>query len=126
MTVATVCRIIGGALVVVIGAALAMGGVQLWRGGPAAWPDIIANETTVRRTSSGMLVMAVLLLVAGAAAIGHLRWAGHAAAIATIVVMAAAFWANYALFGDIRLSHTGTNVVVAAIVLALLWLGYNG
>jgi hypothetical protein len=73
-----------------------------------------------------MIAMAVLLLVAGVAALGNVRWGGHAAAIATIVVVAAAFPANYALFGGFRPLHTITNIVVAAIILALLWVGHCG
>jgi hypothetical protein len=125
MTGAAVCRVLGGALVVLIGVAMAAGGAQLWRGGPASWPDIIANEATVRRTSSGMIVMAVLLLAAGITVIGNVPWAGHAAAVATIVVVVAAFGVNHTLFGDIRITHTGTNIVVAAIILTLLWFGYR-
>jgi hypothetical protein len=116
----------GGMLVILVGAALALGGIQLWRSGPKAWPDIIASETTVRRTSSGMIVMAAFLVIAGVAAIGNVPRGSQAAAIATIVVVVAAFWANYALFGSIRLLHSGTNIVVAAIILALLWIGHGG
>lgn len=123
MTRATVCRVVAGAIVILISAALAFGGIQLWRGGPESWPDIVADETTVRRTSSGMIGMAVLLLVAGLATIGNLPYGIHAAAIAVIILVLAAFVANYALFGDIRITHTGTNIVVAAIILALLWFG---
>jgi hypothetical protein len=121
MTAATVCRIVASGLVLLISAALAMGGIQLWRGGAEAWPDIIANETTVRRTSAGLVVMATILLVAGIAAICNLPWGARAAAIATLVLVGLAFWANYALFGDIRPLHTGTNIIVAAIIVGLLW-----
>ena len=125
MSTAAVCRIAGGVLVLLVGAAIGAGGLQLWRGGPRAWPDVIADKATVQRTSGGMIVMAVLLLVVGVAATGNLPWGGWAAAISTIVVVLAAFWANNALFGNMRLWHTGTNVVVAAIIFALLWIGYN-
>jgi hypothetical protein len=126
MTTAAVCRVIGSALVILIGAALALGGIQLWRRGPQVWPDVIANKMTVRRTATGMIVMAALLLVAGLAALGNVPWGGRAAAIATIVVVLAAFPANYALFGNMRPVHTGTNIFVAAIILALLWFGHIG
>ena len=125
MTTPSVCRIAGGMLVSLVGAALALGGIQLWRGGREAWPDIVASETTVARTSSGMIVLAAFLLMAGVAAIASVPSGCHAAAIATIVIVSAAFWANYALFGRIRPLHTGTNVIVAAIILALLWFGYD-
>ena len=90
------------------------------------WPDVIANETAVRRTSGGMIIMAAFLFIAGVAAIGDMSWGGSAAAVATIVVLVGAFWANYTLFGNIRPMHTGTNVVVATVILALLWFGYVG
>jgi hypothetical protein len=125
MTGAAVCRVVGSVLVIVISAALAFAGIQLWRGGPNAWPDVIANEMTVRRTSYGIIVIAAILLVAGVAAIGNLPWGRHAAAIATIVLVAAAFPGNYALFGGIRPLHTVTNIFVAAIILALLWFGHD-
>jgi hypothetical protein len=124
MTTAGVCRVVASALVLLISAALGFGGIQLWRSGPEAWPDVIANEMTVRRTAIGMIIMAALLLIAGVAALGNVPWGSYAAAIATIVVVVGAFPANYALFGDIRPLHTGTNVFVAAIILALLWFGY--
>ena len=125
MTSAAICRIVAGVLVLLVGTAVGAGGIQLWRSGPQAWPDIIADETTVRRTSGGMIVMAALLVVAGAAAAANLPWGGWAAAIATMIAVLAAFWVNHALFGDMRLLHTGTNVVLAAVILALLWFGYS-
>ena len=125
MTTAVACRVIGSALVILIGAALAFGGIQLWRGASEAWPDVVAKETTIRRTSGGMIAMAVLLLVAGVAALGNMPWGVRAAALATIVVVAAAFPVNYALFGQMRPMHTITNIAVAAIILALLWFGHD-
>jgi hypothetical protein len=125
MTTTTVCRIAGSAMVILIGAALAVGGIQLWRGGPQAWPDVRANEMTVRRMSGGMIVMATLLFVAGIAALADLSWGAIAAAIATIVVVAVAFPANYALFGNIRPLHIGTNIVVAALIIVLFWFGHR-
>jgi hypothetical protein len=80
----------------------------------------------VRRTSNGMLAMAVFLVIAGVAALANAPGGRHAAAIVTVAFVAAAFWANYALFGDIRPLHVGTNIVVAALVLALLWFGSSG
>jgi hypothetical protein len=66
-----------------------------------------------------MFAMATVLLIVGVPAIVNVPWSGHAAAIATIVLVVPAFWANYSLFGDIRPLPTGTNIVVAAIILAL-------
>jgi hypothetical protein len=110
-------------LVILIGAALAFGGIQLWQGGSQTWPDIVASDEAVRRMSSGMVVMALLLLIAGAAALVNRPWALWAATLGTVAVVAAAFPVNYALFGQWRLAHTGPNIVVAAIILLLLRLG---
>jgi ABC-type uncharacterized transport system permease subunit len=126
VSTAAFCRIAGGILVLLVGAAMGAGGLQLWRGGPEAWPDMIASETTVRRTSAGMIVIAALVLIAGAAAAGNAPWGAFAAGVGTIVVVIAAFWVNHLLFGSIRPLHTVTNVVVAAIILALLWTGDSG
>lgn len=126
MSAAAVCRVIGGVLVVLISAALATGGVQLWRRGPAGWPEMIANAIDAKRISHGMMAMAAALLAAGIAVIGNARWGGPIAAILIIIATAAAFWVHYTLFGDIRAWKTGTNVVVAGIILALLWVGYGG
>jgi len=124
MSMAAICRVVGGALIVLIGVALAVGGVQLWRGGPTTWPDIIADARIVAQVSGGMLVMAVLMLVSGAAAIGNVPWGRRAGSSATVFVVIAAFWANQALFGDIRPVHTLINVVVGAIIVALLRFGF--
>jgi hypothetical protein len=123
MDTAAICRMAGGVLVLLVGAAVGVAGIQLWRGGLGAWPDVIAKETTVQHTSGGMMVVAMLLLIAGAAAAGNVPWGAPAAAVGTIVVVLAAFWVNYLLFASMRPLHTVTNVVVAAIILSLLWFG---
>ena len=125
MNAAALCRIVGGAIVIIVATAIGAGGLQLWRGGAAKWPDIVADETTVKRTSGGMIVIAAVLLVAGIAAIGNLAWGGWAAAVAMLVVVVAAFFVNQALFGSARPLHMVTNIIVAAITLALLWFGYH-
>ena len=67
--------------------------------------------------------MAGLLLISGIAVLRRLPWGSSAAATSLIIFVTVAFWGNYVLFGDIRAIHTGTNVIVALIVLALLWIG---
>lgn len=126
MSKVEICRIAGGTLVLLIGIALGFGGLQLWRGGPAAWPDVIARAATVKRISGGMIVSAVVFLITAIAVLTKTAWGGPAAAIAILLLVAAAFWVNYRLFGDIRLVHTGTNVLVAGLILVLLWIGYSG
>ena len=126
MNIAEGCRTAAGVLVLLIGAALGFGGTQLWRGGPAVWPDIIASAETVRRTSVGVIAMAVLLLLVGGAVLRNMPWGGRAAAIALLLFLLGGFWANALLFGDVRPMHTATNVVVSAIIVGLLWFGYAG
>lgn len=126
MIAATICRMVGGALVLLIGAPLGIAGVLLWQRGPVASPDIIASEPATRRISISMISVSVLLFVTGAAVIGNVSWGGYAAAIAMLSVVVAAHWVNQSLFGQMRWWKTVTNVVVFAIILVLLWYGYFG
>jgi hypothetical protein len=123
MTKRTVCRIVGGILVVLIGVAVGFGGFQLWGGAPSSWPNLIADASTIRSAAVGMLALAVFLVVAGTAATVNLRWGQAVSAIGILVFVAGGFWVNYALFGDVRLTHSGANVVVAAVILLLLSVG---
>jgi hypothetical protein len=63
MNAASACRVIGGVLVALIGVALALGGIQLGRGGAAAWPDVVASEGMVKSVAIGMVILAVPTLV---------------------------------------------------------------
>ncbi len=123
MSYPDICRYIGGALIALIGVALGLAGVQLWKGGPSAWPDIVADEVIVRRTAYALAMLAALHFITGLAAIRGVAWGGVAAAASLTLFVLLAFWGNYLLFGDLRLLHTGTNVVVAIIICALLWFG---
>jgi len=118
-----VCRILGGVLVVLIGVAISFAGAQFWSKGPAAAPDIIANKLFVKRAAGALLIVAALLLVSGIAVLLRAWWGSLVAAAALVIFVATSFWVNYSLFGSIRPIHTGTNVIVSIIVLALLWLG---
>ena len=123
MTKRDLCRIVSGILVVLIGIAVGFGGFQLWAGVPSSRPDLVADASTIKGAAVGMLVLAAFLLLAGSAAIASLRWGRVASAIALLVFVAGGFWVNYAVFGGVRLMHSGANVVVAAVALLLLWLG---
>lgn len=121
-----VCRIIAGVLVLITGAAIGFGSVQLWNGAPTSWPDVVAGDATVKNVANGMFAMAILLFVVAIAVLGNFGWGPIVAAIAVGIFVAAAFWANYALFGSVRPMHTGINVVFAGLILWLLWIGYSG
>jgi hypothetical protein len=123
MKYANIFRIAGGALIVLIGLLQGAGGLQLLKGGPAAWPDIRADEIVVRRSAYALIIFAVLSLITGGAVMNGVPWSDLGAAITLIIFVALSFWGNYLLFGGIRLLHTGTNIIVASIILTLLWLG---
>src|SRR5262245_16680322 len=120
-----IARVVGDLIVVLIGFAIAVGSFQLRSGKPLSWPDIVAEDSTVRIAAGAMAAVAAVLVVAGAAAILALGWGYAAAMIATCVFVVGGFWANYVLFADIRPLHTVPNVIVAALVIWLLWLGYS-
>ena len=109
-------------LILFVGVACALGGKVLWAGKPAGWTDVIANDSLVHRVSIGLLIVSALMLVAGIAAALRLPWARAVVMLATLLFVAGGFVGNYKLFGDVRPMHTGTNVVVAAIILWMLWL----
>ena len=119
------CRIVAGVIVVLIGVVICVGSVQLWNGPPASWPDVIAGDASVKSTAKGMLAMAVVLFVAGVAVITNVGWGQFAAAISVTLFVVAGFWANRVLFGSVRPLHTGLNVLVGALVIWLLWVGYS-
>ena len=123
MTKQDICRVLAGALVLVVAIALGIGSIQLWNGAPPSWPDLVARDETVVRASRAIMLVALLMFVGGSAAIVDVGWGPPVATIATIVFVVGAFWANHVLFGDIRPKHTLPNLVVGAIVLVLLWIG---
>lgn len=116
-----VARMAGGVLVVLIGVGVAVGGVRLRNGAPPSWPDVVAGDSTVRAAAKAMLAVAALLVIAGAAAALGVSGGRAAATVAVVSFVAGGFWANFVLFGDVRLLHTGTNVIVGMLVVWLLW-----
>ncbi len=123
MTKQAICRIIGGCLVILIGAGVGFASYFLWNGAPDSWRDVVASTATVKAASRAMVVMAFVLVLSGVLAAANGPWGTTWAAIATVVFIVAAFWANQTLFGSLRLTHTGSNIIVAAVILLLLWVG---
>jgi hypothetical protein len=117
------CRVASGILVILVGIAIGFGGIQLWDGAASSWPDLVASASTIKNVALGLLILAALLVIAGSAATFNLRWGQWTSAVAILVCVADGFWINYLLFGDVRLMHSGPNVVVAALILLLLWVG---
>ena len=115
---------IGGSLIVLLGSGCGIGAYVLWNGAPESWTDVVATETVVRRTARFLVAVSIALLVTGVASFLGIRWAGAAGAMATLVFVVGGFLGNYMLFGNLRLKHTGTNVLIAMAILWLLWKGY--
>src|SRR5262245_39063962 len=69
-----IARVVGGLIVVLIGFAIAVGSFQLRGGKPLSWPDIVAEDATVRIAAGAMAAVAAVLVVAGAAAMLALGW----------------------------------------------------
>ena len=116
-------RVASGLLVVLVGVAVGFGGFTLWRATSTSWPDLVATSSTIKSVASGMLILAVVLLVAGGAATLNRRWGRWLAAIAILAFVAGGFWVNYILFGDIRPVHSGANAILAIAILLLLRVG---
>ena len=113
---------IAAALASFIGLACAFGGFVLRNGTPESWNDVTASDGTVKRTSHGLFAISALLLGTSAMAFLQIPWGSMALAVATLLFTAGGFWGNYALFGNLRPTHTGPNCLLAAVILSLLWL----
>jgi hypothetical protein len=118
-------RIVGGVLVLSIGAVVALASAALWRGRPDGMPFFIASNAVAIGISRWMAGVALLLAIAGAASIGRMRWGFAAAVVSLVVFVGGAAWANQILFGGIRPVHAVTNVVVAIVAMLLLKRGYD-
>ena len=116
-------RVASGLLVVLVGVAVGFGSFTLWRATSSSWPDLVATTSTVKGVASGMLILAVLLLVAGGAAAMNRRWGRWLAAIAILAFVAGGFWVNYILFADIRPVHSGANAILAIAILLMVGAG---
>lgn len=116
--------IVAGILMILVGAGCGLGAMALRRGAPKNWPDVIAGDAVARRTALGLLVVSVALFATGVgSALGYL-WAVRIGGVALAMFVAGGFWGNYAIFGDLRPRHTIANVVIAAVIFGLLWIGY--
>ena len=115
---------IAAGLVLVLGWGCGFGAYALWNGAPQNWPDVIAADFVVRRTARVLAFTSILLLASGAACVIKVPWACEASAVATLLFVAGGFAGNYAVFGSLRPAHTVPNVIIAAVILWLLWLGY--
>ena len=86
------------------------------------WPDIVASDVVLKRIAVGLAIASSLLLASSAGLFLHVPWAVQAALLALLIFVSGGFWGNYAAFGEFRRMHIGTNIIVAAIIVVLLWL----
>jgi len=89
------------------------------------WPDVVASGVVIRRTAVGLLIIAASFFVSGVGVLFRTTWALPFTAFVTVVALPVSFWGNKVLFGDIRPLHTGTNTVVAILILWLVWNSYR-
>ncbi len=125
MDARVVCLYTGGSLTTLVGLACSFGAWVLRSGNASNWPDVVGSPTALRGTAIGLAITGALLIGASAGVFMRASWGFSAAIGAMLIFVAGGFWGNYAAFGDIRPVHTGTNVVIAAITLVLIWFGYR-
>jgi hypothetical protein len=87
---------------------------------------ITASRHTIEWVAVLAALVAVGLIYAGVAAALRSRVAWPSGLVAMTAFVVAGFIGNYALFEEPRLLHTGTNVVVAAATVWLLWSARTG
>ncbi len=116
--------IVGGSLIALLGLGCALGGWVLWNRAPDSWEDVTATRAVVRRTAKVLVAVSLVLICSGIACMLRIQWACEAGALATLAFVAGGFLGNYVVYGDLRLKHTVTSVVIAIAILWLLWQGY--
>lgn len=114
---------VAGVLLVLVGLACLAGGVGLLRPDGQVPPDVIADAAVVRAVAAGLLVVGIALVGSGAMMLLQSRLAWPAGVTALILFVSAGFLGNYLLFGSVRPLHSGTNVVVAGLILWCLSAG---
>jgi len=114
---------VAGILMLLIGTSCALGAKALWNGKPDDWPDVIADAPLLRKVAIGLTVVSVAMLTTGMAATLRQPWATTPAMIATTLFVIGGFIGNKKVFGDYRPMHTGTNTILAALIIWLLTSG---
>lgn len=114
---------VGGVLLVLVGLTCVAGGVGLLRPDGQEPPDVIAGPGVVRAVAAGLLAVGVVLAGSGAITLLKSRFARLAGVTALILFVSGGFLGNYLLFGAVRPLHTGTNVVLAGLILWCLSAG---
>lgn len=113
-----ISHLVAAVLLMLIGLAVA---VALMFPVPVAAQDIIASEDTQRTVSIGMLCIGAFLVLSGILLIHRTRSDRYIGTIALLLFVVFGFIFNVMIFGSTRPLHSGTNVVVGAVVVWLLW-----
>lgn len=116
--------VLAGGLIALVGSGCALGAYVLRNGTPASWTDVVANEIVVRRTARALAAVSIVLLASAVACFLRMPWACELGAGAALVFVTGGFVGNYVVFGSLRPTHTGPNVLIAAAILWLLWQGH--
>lgn len=112
-------------LLLLIGIALLIGGLQLLLGGAESWPDVVGSPAIVVNTAIVMCVLAQFFFAAITGLIKAQAWGFRFTLITLVLFVSGGFVGNYLLFDDIRLLHTGSNVVIAGTIVGLLHFSRN-
>jgi hypothetical protein len=114
---------IAGGLIILVGFFCGLGGKILWGGNPVSWTDVVADDTLLRKVAIGLIVVSLALLITGVGAAFRQSWAIQPGMVAVGLFVIGGFVGNKKVFGDYRPMHTGTNTVIATIIIWLLWRG---
>ena len=54
MSVTSIATFAAVAIMVLVGIACGLGSKVLWKGKPENWPDVVANDATIRKVAVGL------------------------------------------------------------------------
>jgi len=111
--------IAAGIILGLIGLIWSIGGVSCLAMGPQAMPGIVSDATVTKGLGALMLAVGVLLLIASGLTFAGKGWIFTI--VASLIFIVDGFISNYFLFGSIRISHSGSNVVIMGLAIWLLW-----
>lgn len=114
---------IGGLSLIVLGIARGGGGIILLGKGAATLEMIQASASTITWVSWGLISLGILTISSGIGVFLRSRLAWLLGVIVTICFVLDGALNGILLFGSLRLGGTIGNIVVAAFILAALWVG---
>ena len=109
-------------LTALIGLGCLTGGIAIFSGKAAEWPDVVTSESTLKRVGIGLFILSILQWVSVLAVMLVSDYAKLFVLASTAIFQAAGFSGNKIVFGDYRPMHTGTNSLIVGIVWGLVLL----